>query len=131
MTNFVINIAEGAYEDVKTALAAVGHVLQPVEQTAVTDVEAALTQTEQLLTRNGGQLLLSEALAVVDGVVTGNWSSTVTTLVANAKAAGAQTLTEEEQIAGSTALQIAQVIKAQQAAAVPAAPVADAPAPAV
>lgn len=118
MTNFVINIAEGAYDAVKSALASLGTELQPVEVAAVTDFKAAVATTEALLERNGGQLLLSEALAVVEGVATGNWSATVTTLVANAKAAGAETLTAEEQLAGSTALQIAQVIKAQQATTV-------------
>jgi len=127
MADFLVNIAEGAYDDVKAALAAVGAELKPVESAVVTDVEAALKQTETLIENNGGQLLLSEALAVVDGVATGNWSATVTTLVANAKAAGATTLAEEEQLAGSTALQVAQVIKAQQAA--PATPAVD-PAPA-
>jgi hypothetical protein len=122
MSNFIVNIAEGAYDDVVAALATVGHTLAPVETAVVTDVQAALKQTETLLENNGGQLLLSEALAVVDGVVTGNWSATVTTLVANAKAAGATTLAEEETLAGSTALQVAQVIKAQQTAAVAAAP---------
>lgn len=114
MSNFIVNIAEGAYDDVVAALSSVGHVLQPVENAVETELKTALAATEALITRNGGQLLLSEGLAAIEGVATGNWTAVVTTLIANAKAAGAETLTAEEQLAGSAALQIAQVVKAQQ-----------------
>jgi hypothetical protein len=82
----------------------------------VSDIEPAITAAIQLIERNGGQLLITEALAALSGLATGNWTGVVTTLVANAKAAGAQTITSEEQLAGSTALQIAQVLNAQQTA---------------
>ena len=82
----------------------------------VTDVEPAITAALQIIERNGGQLLISEALAALESLATGNWSAVVTTLVANAKAAGATTVASEEQLAGSTALQIAQVLQAQQTA---------------
>lgn len=114
MANFIVNIAEGAYDDVKAALAAVGAELAPVEVTVVSDVKAGLSTAEALIERNGGQLLISEALAALDGLVTGNWSAVVATLIANAKAAGATTIASEEQLAGSTALQIAQVVKTLQ-----------------
>lgn len=114
MTNFIVNIAEGAYDDVKNFLDGVGAEIKPIEATVVTDLKAGLSTAEALIERNGGQLLISEALAALDGLATGNWSAVVTTLVANAKAAGAETLAAEEQLAGSTALQIAQVIKSQQ-----------------
>ena len=121
MSNFVINIAEGAYEDVKAALAAVGHELQPVVTEAETvytdDVKPALAAAEALITRNGGQLLITEAISALEGLATGNWSAVVTTLVANAEAAGATTLAEEKQLAGSTALQVAQALQAQQTTA--------------
>jgi len=114
MTNFIINVAEGAYEKVAEALSAIGHTLAPVENVVKTDVQTALSTAEALLERNGSQILFSEALAVADGVATGNWTSLVSTLVGNAKAAGASTVAAEEQLAGSTALQLAQVIQAAQ-----------------
>jgi hypothetical protein len=130
MSNFVINIAEGAYEDVKAALAAVGHELQPVatevETVYTDDVKPALAAAEALIQRNGGQLLITEAIAALGGLATGNWSAVVTTLVANAEAAGATTLAEEKQLAGSTALQVAQALKAQQQTTAVAAPATEA-----
>ncbi len=136
MTNFVVNVAEGAYEDVKAALASVGHAFEPavdeVETVYTDDVKPALDAAEALIQRNGGQLLITEAIAALTGLATGNWSAVVTTLVSNAEAAGAATVAEEKQLAGSTALQIAQALQATQADVAPtpaeSAPVDPAPA---
>lgn len=51
MTNFVINIAEGAYDDVKAALTVVGHELQPVEIEATTVANDAIAQASNLVTK--------------------------------------------------------------------------------
>ena len=121
MTNFIVNIAEGAYEDIKTAVESLGSKLEPVEVTVVTEVKTAVSSAEAIIERNGGQLLMSIALAALDGLATGNWSSVVATVVSDAKAAGATTIAAEEQLAGSTALQVAQVVKSVQAASAPSA----------
>lgn len=56
MTNFIVNIADGAYEDVKAAVEAVGHALQPVEATVVADIKADVP----VLTAWGAQFLTDE-----------------------------------------------------------------------
>lgn len=61
MTNFVINIAEGAYEDVKAALTAVGHDLQPVETAVVTDIKTELP----VVTAWGAQFLTDEGKVIL------------------------------------------------------------------
>jgi hypothetical protein len=86
----------------------------------VDDVKPFFNNALALVERNGGALLFSAAANVVGGLVTGNWGSVVAQVISTAKAAGAQTLEQEEQLAASTALQLVQAGQAtapqQQAA---------------
>ena len=119
MTNVFVQAETAIVNEAEAIGTAIKNEFAPVATAVVADVKSALSSTEALIERNGGQLLMSEALAAVQGLVTGNWSAVVTTLVANAKAAGAATVAQEEQLAGSAALQIAQVIQTTQAAPTP------------
>jgi hypothetical protein len=98
-----------------------------VDNIIVLDVEpalaAAFSQALQLIRRNGGTLLLSAATNVLPSLVAGQWGTAVTNLLADAKAAGATTVSSEEQLAASTALQIQQAVQASVATATPAPPV--------
>lgn len=81
MTNFIINIAEGAYEKVKEALSSVGHALEPVETTIIADVE----QTFQAFLAKFGPaeaktILSSLSTALDSGVKAGLRAATSGTL---------------------------------------------------
>lgn len=66
MTNFVVNIAEGAYDDVKAALTAVGHELQPAETAVVTAVQTEIP----VITAWGAQFLTDEGKIILADAVT-------------------------------------------------------------
>lgn len=64
MSNFLVNISEGAYDKVKDALAAVGHALEPVETEVVTAVQSEIpvvtAWAAQFLT-DEGKVILADA----------------------------------------------------------------------
>lgn len=66
MTNFIVNIAEGAYEDVKSALASVGHALEPAEA----QVKAVVTAEIPALTAWGAQFLTDEGKVILSDAIT-------------------------------------------------------------
>lgn len=87
-------------------------IIQPVEgffvKTAVPAVTAWLQAAATLLERNGGAILLQIASQVAPDIATGQWGALTATIIADAKTAGASLIAEEEQLAASTALQLAQ-----------------------
>lgn len=83
-----------------------------IEEVFTDKVEPAVKSALLLVERNGGALLFQEAVALVSAIGTQSWATITATLLTNAKAAGATTLAQEEQLAASTALQIAQAAQA-------------------
>lgn len=77
MANFIINVAEGTYDKVKEALAAVGHALEPVEAQVVTAVQSEIpvvtAWAAQFLT-DEGKVILADAEVygpqIIDGSIT-------------------------------------------------------------
>lgn len=86
--------------------------LNYVDNVLTTDIDPALLAAWNLIKRNGGALLLAAATNVLPSLAAGQWGTAVTNLIADAKAAGAETLSNEEQLAASTALQITQAAQA-------------------
>lgn len=82
----------------------------PVAVAVETDLETAFKNALSLVERNGGQLLFNAAVAAAPDIVSGNWTAVATDVLTAAKASGASTISQEEGLAASTALQIAQVI---------------------
>lgn len=91
------------------------------------DFKKAFALAESIVERNGGQLLLTAATNVLPDLLTGKWEDAAANALADAKAAGAVTIPEEEQLAASTALQVAQVIAGPAATVAPAPVVAPPP----
>ncbi len=88
------------------------HIDKPVEDflhsTVVPDAEVLWTNTKALIARNGDALLMKLAADVVPLLVTMQWGAATAKLLADLAAAGVQLVEGEEQLAASTALQIAQ-----------------------
>lgn len=72
------------------------------------DVEPFLKSTLDLLERNGGGLLLQIAVDVAPDLATMQFGTAVAKVLADLKAAGVQTIKEEEELAAQTALQFAK-----------------------
>lgn len=83
------------------------------------DVANFFKAAYDLVSRNGGTLLLKAAADVVPNIATGQWGAAVIQVIADAKSAGAELLAEEESLAASTALQIAQAAGAALKASSP------------
>ncbi len=80
----------------------------PTGEAIVADVKALFAEGEALVERNGGSLLVTAATTVLPTLLAGQWGVAVSSILSLAKAAGASTIAAEEQLAASTALQIAQ-----------------------
>lgn len=72
------------------------------------EVEPFFKNALALVERNGGALLIKAAGDALPALVSGKWGVSVTQIIADAKAAGAALIPQEEQLAASTALQIVQ-----------------------
>lgn len=86
-------------------------ILEPIEGffTAESPVlQDWLKAAGDLLERNGGQIFLQLAKQIVPDIATGKWGDLTAKLIADARASGIALVAEEEQLAASTALQIAQ-----------------------
>ena len=99
------SITQGVVTTFDEAWGAVAHIFS-------NDVEPFLKQTAALIERNGGSLLLEIATQAVPDIATENWTVLTAQIVSDVKAAGAPTLAAEEQLAASTALQMAQNVAA-------------------
>lgn len=111
MTNFVVNIAEGAYDDVALALSAVGHALQPVvtkgEQLLQKFDEVELPIVENFLETLGSQIgkaALKAAIASVPLLASGGFGAAA----AQVGAAVVATATMDAPIDAQAALQATQ-----------------------
>ncbi|CAM6005673.1 unnamed protein product [Sphagnum balticum] len=80
----------------------------PTGEAIIADTKAFFANAEALVERNGGGLLMTAATTIVPEIVAGQWAGAVASVLALAKSAGAATVAAEEQLAASTALQIAQ-----------------------
>lgn len=72
------------------------------------DVQPFISETLQLIERNGGAALLKIAADVEPLLVEKKFGEVITVILADLKAAGIQTLEDEENLAAATALQFAQ-----------------------
>lgn len=115
------SITQGVVNTFDDAWGAVSHIFS-------NDVEPFLKASVALIERNGGSLLLTIASQAVPDIATGNWTALTVQIVADLKAAGAATVAAEEQLAASTALQMAQATAAALASAGKAAPATTPPA---
>lgn len=70
MANFIVNIAEGAYDDVKAALASVGHDLTPIVQDGEAAAKAAWASIETSF-NNQIPALAGQALGLLEALLTG------------------------------------------------------------
>ena len=124
---FITSIESAATTVEQDVVSAAKTTINYIDNVFTTDFDPALVAAWQLIERNGGSLILAAAGNVLPSLATGQWGTAVTNLLADAKAAGATTVTAEEQLAGSTALQIVQAAQTSVAAAVaPPAPAAPA-----
>lgn len=118
MTSIFAKVEDEVVADAETAWT-------DAKEIFVDDVEPQVKNALLLVERNGGALLFQEATALVSAIGTQSWSTLAATLLTNAKAAGATTLASEEQLAASTALQIAQAAQAAVPTVAPTAPTTD------